>query len=303
MNVRQIPLALTALLGLRADSVSLTSAADTGMMSANPGNNYGRLVTVPVGTSARGGQIARGLFRFDVAGVLPPGSVVTRATLRFRVFKEASGGGQDTVGLHRMLVDWVEGTKASGSHGAAASTGESTWTARRLGTDDWAAPGGLSGTDFAANSSAEVTWNEPGTYTLNSTTALVADVQSWLENPQGNHGWMLRSRQEGVAASAKRVCTREAPTGEQPILTLEFTPPAPFEPTLQPPRLVEGSVELRYLLEPGHTYELRASESLGAGPTVLTNHTVKFTGFEALFADPILSGRRLYQLVITGDVD
>ncbi|MBN8247680.1 MAG: hypothetical protein J0L84_09575, partial [Verrucomicrobia bacterium] len=99
------------------------------------------------------------------------------------------------------------------------------------------------------------------------------------------------------------VCTREAPAGEQPVLTIEFTPPAPFEPTLQTPRLVEGGLELRYLLEPGHAYELRAMDALGAAPAVLTNHTVKFTGFEAQFTEPLLTVQRLYQLVITGDVD
>lgn len=87
------------------------------------------------------------------------------------------------------------------------------------------------------------------------------------------------------------------------ILLNTFMPPPAFEPTLQPPRLTDGQIELRYVLEPGHAYELRATDTPGGIPTVLTNYTVKFTGFEALFSDPIMSEKRFYQLVITADVD
>ena len=87
------------------------------------------------------------------------------------------------------------------------------------------------------------------------------------------------------------------------ILLNTFTPPAAFEPTLQAPRLTDGQIELRYVLEPGHAYELRAADALRGAPAVLTNYTVKFTGFEAHFSDPLTAEQRFYQLVITADID
>jgi len=95
----------------------------------------------------------------------------------------------------------------------------------------------------------------------------------------------------------------QAPASHRPNPAAEFTPQASFEPTLQAPRVAGGQMELRYWLEPGHAYELRATGVLGGAPIVLTNHTVKFIGLEALYLDPLSEDQRFYQLVITGDVD
>jgi hypothetical protein len=51
---------------------------------------------------------------------------------------------------------------------------------------------------------------------------MVADVQSWLEDPAGNHGWILIG-DESAATTVKRFDSREHPDpGVQPLLTIEF---------------------------------------------------------------------------------
>lgn len=290
---------------LHADTVTLTPVADTAMLSLNPDNNYGGLATVPVGPINKPNQFARALLRFDIGAALPPGAVVTNVSLKLRMSKEAIGGPADTVTLHRLLVDWGEGAKSSGNHGAAATAGEANWTARKLGSANWAAPGALAGTDFAPAVSGSLSWNAPGSYTFASSDGLVADVQAWLNSPSLNQGWLLKSQSEATEGAAKRVVTRESSTASQrPQLVIGYSLPAPFEPTLRLPTLTGGGLELRYQLDPGNLYELRAFADLGATNfTVLTNHAVKFNGFEAMYSEPISAAQRFYQLVITAQID
>lgn len=295
---------LVLTLSASAETITLTPAADTAMLSLNPANNYGALTTVPVGPIAKPNQFARALIRFDVAAALPPGAVVTNVTLTVRMTKESISGPADAVALHRLLVDWGEGTKSSGNHGAAATAGEANWTARKLGSADWAAPGAQSGSDFAAAASGSLNWNEPGSYTFGSAAGLVADVQSWIDNPAQNQGWLLKSEQESIVGAAKRVVTREGSPAQRPQLVIGYSAPVPFEPTLTAPRLIGGDFELRYPLAPGNTYELRALDDPRATTfTVLTNHIVKLVGIEATYAEPVSAAQRFYQLVITGQVD
>jgi hypothetical protein len=52
--------------------------------------------------------------------------------------------------------------------------------------------------------------------------ALVADVQSWLDNPQNNFGWVLIGN-ESVPQTAKRFDTREnIETSFRPALSVQY---------------------------------------------------------------------------------
>lgn len=194
---------------LQAESVTLIPSADTAMLSLNPDNNYGRLTTVPVGPINKPSHFARALLKFDVASALPAGAVVASVRLKLQMTKEAIGESGNTVGLHRMLVDWGEGAKSAGNHGSAATAGEANWKARKLGTAEWVTPGGLAGADFVAAPSGTLEWNEPASYTFASNPGLVADVQALRDNPTANEGWLLRSTDESPAGAAKRIVSRE----------------------------------------------------------------------------------------------
>jgi hypothetical protein len=54
---------------------------------------------------------------------------------------------------------------------------------------------------------------------------MVADVQSWLDNPATNFGWTLLGTENQIS-SARAFYTRESPDEiNRPRLVIEYTPP------------------------------------------------------------------------------
>jgi hypothetical protein len=162
----------------------------------------------------------RALVHFDVDAPVPAGSTITGATLTVSMSQAASPA-EFPVELHRVLADWGEGTSnagASGGTGAAATLTDATWKHRFFNTVDWAALGG----DFAPAASASQAVGLEGVYAWSGGT-MVSDVQSWLDSPGGNFGWLLLGN-ETTAQSVKRFDTREAAIDARPVLTIEYVP-------------------------------------------------------------------------------
>ena len=192
----------------RADTISLRPVADTTLFETAPTNNLGHESTLVVGTTNKGLR-DRALVRFDVAGKVPAGAVVISAQLTINVVKESDITAKNSsFELRRFLVSWVEGTK-SGLTGAPASAGESTWRARLAPDTLWAQPGAAETNEYSAASSAIIPISTTGTFTFHSTTALVADVQAWLDHPEANFGWLIRNDSESVAGTSRRLGSRE----------------------------------------------------------------------------------------------
>jgi len=174
------------------------------------------------------GELRRGVLAFDIAGSIPPGSTITGVTLSLncsRVFNDTAR----TVELHKLLADWGEGTSdAPGEEGdgAPATPNDATWRHRFFDVTFWAMEGG----DFSAIVSASQSVGPVGFYTWNS-TQMVADVQSWLDNPASNFGWLVLGDESG-SGTAKRFDTRES--ASPPVLTIEFTPAPRVMPTPRP---------------------------------------------------------------------
>jgi len=198
---------MVGLVAGRADELSVNPAADTFISSGHPGKNAGGHTHFAAGRDGTGG-VRRGLVRFDVAAI-PVGSTVTSVELRLRLTDvPAFGGVNSAFELYRLRAAWGEGTKV-GNNGSVATAGEATWTARFAGTDGWVAAGAMS--DAAASASASalvgltegqvISWTGPG---------LVSDVQSWVDNPAGNFGWLLASQAEESARSARGFGSRES---------------------------------------------------------------------------------------------
>ncbi|MCH8848883.1 MAG: DNRLRE domain-containing protein [Chloroflexi bacterium] len=168
------------------------------------------------------GNTRRALLRFDIAGAVPAGATVTAVSLRMRMSR--TRGGNVTVTLHRVMADWGEaGSDASGAEGAGASaqTGDATWRHRLFDTVEWTAPGG----DFEAGPSGTTDVVGGGSYTWPSGAGMVADVQSWLDDPGANFGWLLRGDESGIQ-TAKRFHSREnADASNRPLLTIDFIAP------------------------------------------------------------------------------
>jgi hypothetical protein len=165
-------------------------------------------------------EIRRGLIAFDVAGAVPPGATIDSVALKLNMSKTIVG--VQPVALHRALADWGEGASdAPGEEGIGTfpETGDATWLHTFFPNDFWITPGG----DFDPVASASQDVGGNGPYTWSSAT-MAADVQTWLDDPAGNFGWVVVGN-ESTDPTAKRFDTKENTVSSvRPVLTIEFTP-------------------------------------------------------------------------------
>ena len=111
---------------------------------------------------------------------------------------------------------------AQGGKGAETQAGDPTWIHSVSPNQRWSRSGG----DYVRAVSAKAEVRGQGVYTWNSTPKLVADVQSWVNSPSRNFGWILIG-DESKAATAKVFHSGENPdTTTRPQLTVVFRPPA-----------------------------------------------------------------------------
>jgi hypothetical protein len=210
--------------GAAADTVTLEPSKDNTLFEHPTGalsNGAGEFLFA--GRTLQGSNDRRrALLAFDVAANLPAGSEITGAELTLEMSLTIAGS--TPVELRRLATGWGQaGSDAEGGEGggAPAQSGDATWLHTFFDTDFWASPGG----DFAAAPSASQSVGGSGTYTWGSTAAMVADVQSWLDEPASNFGWLLLGDESSVP-TAKRFNSREN-TDELtvPRLVLTFIPP------------------------------------------------------------------------------
>ncbi len=108
--------------------------------------------------------------------------------------------------------------------GDVAEPGEANWTHRFAQTPEtWTTPGGAAGNDFVTGASADqlILGTGESPYHFLDTAELRADVQSWLDNPQSNFGWMLICDLEDEPGTARRFASREDPFNP-PVLSVDF---------------------------------------------------------------------------------
>jgi hypothetical protein len=197
------------------------------------------LIESPVGALANGsgpaifsgrigsssGSIRRALLAFDIAAAIPPGSTVTNARLRLNL--SSTSAGPASTRLYRVLADWGEGaSSSSGGAGAPSVAGDSTWIHRFYDDVFWTQPGG----DFDPFPRGAALVDQPGPYAWESTPEMVADVQSWLDAPAQNFGWILLG-DETRPQTAKRFDSRENPEEAcRPFLEVGYIPPCAPDP-------------------------------------------------------------------------
>ena len=131
-----------------------------------------------------------------------------------------------TFGLYRMLVSWGEGT-GSGITGSPAKFGEATWSTRFYPLVTWDFPGGGAGVDYVNSPSSSAAVDNVGTYVLQSTPSLIADVETWVNDPSTNSGFMLISDNESTLGTGRRFASKETATVTQPapIRTVTYSVP------------------------------------------------------------------------------
>jgi len=182
-----------ALCGLLAPSVQANQVVlpptTTHTITSAAGFEYVGECSLEIGFDTAYDIPVEGLVRFDVASALPPGARVNSVQLVLNGIVVFDG----PIFAHRITTPW------------SACPGTTTWTI------PWTQAGG----DYlAASGSAFMTPSGPTVFA--STSALVADVQTWVDQPVTNHGWQLRDPihwAEGYFASS----------GVQ--LVIDFDPP------------------------------------------------------------------------------
>jgi len=172
--------------------------------------------------------LRRGLIRFDLAPI-PAGSQVVSAKLTlFRT----GGLIPQLVSVHKLRRDWGEGSSGSGEAcnprpptpeaGRPPTDSSSTWNFRYFGARaQWDSAGG----DFEPTLTDSVTMFANFAAVELSGPGIAADVQSWVNNPVSNDGWILIG-DEAREQTGSRFASREDPIpAHRPTLTISFTSP------------------------------------------------------------------------------
>lgn len=300
-----------------ADATALQPAADNTIYEEGDTVSNGSGQHVFAGTAAAFAPPRRALLRFDVATAVPPGSTVTAVVLSLRLSRTASLN--QPVSAHRLLASWGEaGSDANGMEGTGtvAQPGDATWGFREWSTLAWAVPGG----DFFSPASATTTIGGPCLpenaqtaacikYSWSS-PAMVADVQSWIDQPSTNFGWIMLGN-ESTAGSAKRFDSRESATSaNRPQLRVIFDPPSAASGSVPDGNLTPGTPLELTRIDPGQL-QLDWDPSCVAGDTdyeiydgTIGNYydhqsAVCSTGGATSWNLPLPAGSRYYLIVPT----
>jgi hypothetical protein len=228
-------LILTTALGFMAGSVNaaiinITPSKDNTLYEYDPadGDTSNALGLHFFAGETAMGELRRGVLAFDIAGHIPPGSTIIAVTLSLNMSRTPLDDPR-TIELHKLLADWGEGTSmAPGEEGdgAPATPNDATWRHRFFDTIFWTNEGG----DFAATVSATQSVGPLGQYTWSS-AQMIADVQSWLDNPGSSFGWLVLG-DESTILTSKRFDTRES--ASPPVLTIQYISGPRVLPTPRP---------------------------------------------------------------------
>ena len=208
---------LLAATALFAGTVEIGAAKDNTLYESQNGTlSNGSGIYTFAGVTAFG-EIRRGLVRFDITGAVPAGATIDNVTLTLQMSKTIAP--ELPVSLHRVLKDWGEGASDAGGEEGAGTTavaGDATWIHTFSPTDFWDAPGG----DYENSASATELVDAEGLYSWSS-EGMLLDVQSWLDDPRNNFGWVVVG-DESADVTAKRFNSRENEIGP-PVLSIEFS--------------------------------------------------------------------------------
>jgi len=290
---------------VRADiTTNLPASADTSLLESNPDNNLGALSEIPDGSMHSLGPPprSRALFKFDLTQI-PADATISAASLTIQVVKKPTLGVGSSFDLHAVLQDWGEGVGSAVSFsqtGDPANPGEATWNNRLHPSTAWSAPGGAADVDYVGAASATTFMNDVGPYTFGSSAGMISDVQSWVNTPSANFGWMLISQSEGTAYTARRIASRED-TINPPFLTITYTaptqPPPPVPPTLSQIAVAGGRFVFTFNAQSNRTYVVESRPDAASGSwTTVTNIPALTSDSAIAVSDPISGGRNFYRV-------
>jgi hypothetical protein len=285
-----------------AASVSLIPSADTMIMEVAPTNNAGGLPFFTTGGNHYA-ERSRGLLKFDIAGHVPAGARITSGSLTLAVVQVPGDG--YAVGffdLHRLLRNWGEGTNnpfAAPGQGSLATTNEATWlTPLAKSTNLWSVPGAAATNDYdPAVSASQIVYDviqSPYIFPdpSDDPSRFITDLQSWLDHPASNFGWIFICEDENTANTTRRFASREDPDAP-PLLQLNYLIP----PFITNAHRTGGQFTLSFTAQTGQTYVV---QSRGAAATGLWQTVSNFGPFlvptQAVASDAITNAQRFYRV-------
>ena len=203
-------------------SITLTPNKDNTLFQTTTGSvSDGIGNSMAVGLNHSDLTAMRAVLAFDVAGSVPAGATIDSVSLSVwenLTFADTT----PTVELHKVTTAWGEGNSQPRGFMppyGASQAGDATWIHSNFPNVRWTTAGG----DFVSTVSASKVFAGAGSYSWNTTSQMVADVQSWLSNPSSNFGWLMKG--DETKESGKLIDTRESTTAShRPSLTINYTP-------------------------------------------------------------------------------
>jgi hypothetical protein len=269
-------------------------------MEFSPSNSMGAATWFSAGTTQNGPR-TRGLLRFNIAAEIPAGSKIVFAELHLSVTHVPDEPPPESAfTVRRVFRPWGEGTNVQGplqpGFGNPANTNDATWTHCLWDTTNtWAAPGGVEGVDFSTIQSTVILINDIGRYNFEQTGEAAADVQFWLDRPESNFGWLLKTESETTRFTARRFGSRELEDpGESPELEIEYTPP----PQITDMAVTNGNICFSFPISYGISYSVEFANALPANTNwvTLTNLSPVFVTSTARVCDSISATQRYYRV-------
>ncbi len=231
----------------------------------------------------------------------PLGSTITDVGLYVTVTRDpVDGYNPSPSSLRRMLRPWGEGANPtpviSPGFGLPALPGDATWSHSSWDTNAWTVPGGLEGVDYSAaiSTTAYIEGERTTPYFFES-GGTIQDVQFWLDHPESNFGWMLKSEDELSRFTARRFGSRELEDpSESPQLVITYELPI----RIQTIHAASNQVSLTFNADIGHFYRVEKRDALSGtnGWTVLTNYGLVLTEGPLMATDSMSGSQRFYRV-------
>ena len=207
---------------LYAEDIILNPSKDNSLFEeGNLSNGLGTFLFSGNTAARNSGAGRRALIQFDVAGSIPAGATIDSAKLTLNVSKSPPGAPDHDFSLHKLVSDWGEGlSRARGAEGrgAEAAFNDATWTNAFSPSTGWNTPGG----DFITDASAMATVGSSGRHDWVS-DQLIADVQSWLDSPEANFGWIVVGDESQDRTARRFDSSEHSNAANFPALAISFS--------------------------------------------------------------------------------
>jgi len=175
---------------------SYTGTRDTSIKSDAPDTSFGSSALLEVD----GEPDYATIFKWDI-DTIPAGSTVTYASVTLHVTNNSNGQSYELVEMKR---DWVES--------------EATWDEYSLG-NTWQTGGADGLDDRGTTVLGTAASSDEGLFVFNLNADGIALIQSWIDNPSGNHGLILLDygNTDGLDVESREAVSVE----KRPKLTIE----------------------------------------------------------------------------------